>query len=183
MEITWHAYSERSTADGNLLRQPNQPTRMSVVERANAKTDEELYRLCQIADYADIFKIGELLQTRPARNSAGLLSIPCVEVDRPTSVEGGQLLRRIRSKSTIGPIKEINVFNKEGSAGTDVRVPSTSNPEILTWFNACTEEVQNCRQIAAISRVILTGNQSNETSKGSGKPCSTECHIDSQGKP
>ena len=34
-------------AEGNLLLQPNQPTRMSVVERANDKTDEELYRLCQ----------------------------------------------------------------------------------------------------------------------------------------
>ena len=56
-------------------------------------------------------------------------------------------------------------FNEEGSASIVVRVPSTSNPEILTWFNACTEEVQNCRQIAAISSVILTENQSNETSE------------------
>ena len=68
-------------------------------------------------------------------------------------------------EAELGRSKKEIFFNEEGSAGTDVRVPSTSNPEILIWFNACTEEVQNCRQIAAISRVILTGNQSNETSK------------------
>ena len=137
----------------------------------------------KLHDYAEILKIGEFLQPKPARNSAGMLSTPCGDFDRPTSVEGGQLLRRICPRSRSGPINEIIVFNKEGSEGINVKVQSTSNPEILIWFNACTEEVQNCRQIAAISWVVLTENQSNETSKGSGKPCSTECHIDSQGKP
>ena len=61
------------------------------------------------------------------------------------------------------------MLNKEGSAGIDVKVPSTSNLEILTWVNACTEEVQHCRQIAAIKTVILTENQSHETLEGSGK--------------
>ena len=37
---------------------PNQLTRRPVVERANEKDDEELYRLCKIADYAQILKIG-----------------------------------------------------------------------------------------------------------------------------
>ena len=38
--------------------------------------------------HAEILKIGESLQTRLARNGAGLLSIPCGEADKPTSVEG-----------------------------------------------------------------------------------------------
>ena len=61
------------------------------------------------------------------------------------------------------------MFSKEGSAGFGVEVPNTSNPEILICVNACTEEVQNCRQIAAINTVILTEKSSNETSEGSGK--------------
>ena len=39
LENTCHAYSARSTTP--------------VTERANEKTDEELYRLCEIADDAD----------------------------------------------------------------------------------------------------------------------------------
>ena len=50
-----------------------------------------------------------------------------------------------------------------------VKVQSTSNPEIFIWVNTSTEEVQNCRQIAAMNTVILTENQSNETSEGTGK--------------
>ena len=50
VDNTWHAYSARSTAQGNLLLFPNQQTRKMVVERANKTTDEELYRLCKIAD-------------------------------------------------------------------------------------------------------------------------------------
>ena len=129
LEDTWHAYRERSPAKRNLLLLPNQQTRKTVVERADDKTDKELYRLCKIANYAEILKIGEFLQTRPARNSPGLLSIPCGELDRPTSVVGGRLLRRIIPGSRIGPIKQINMFNKERSAGNDVKVPSTSDLE------------------------------------------------------
>ena len=56
----------------------------------------------------------------------------------------------------MGPSKEIHIFNQEGSADIDVNVSSTSNPEVLIWANACTEEVQKCRPIAAICAVILT---------------------------
>ena len=45
-EIIWHAYVERSTAEGHLLLLPNRQRRKTVVERANEKTDEELYRQC-----------------------------------------------------------------------------------------------------------------------------------------
>ena len=96
-ENTWHADSERSTAEGNLRPFPNEQTRKAVVEKANEKTNEELDRLCFLADYAEILQIGKFLQTRPARNSAGMLSIPCGEADKPTNVEGGKLLRRISS--------------------------------------------------------------------------------------
>ena len=53
-----------------------------------------------------------------------------------------------------------------------MKVPSTSTPEILICVNACTEEVQKCRQIAAINTVILTDSQNDETSEGSGEPVS-----------
>ena len=59
--------------------------------------------------------------------------------------------------------KELNMFNKEGSAGIDVKVPSTDNPEKVIWVIACTEEVQCCRQIAAINTVMVMENQNNET--------------------
>ena len=108
---------------------------------------------------------------------------PCGEADRPTSVEGGRILQRTSPRSRIGPIKEIHVFNKEGSSGTDVKVPSISNPEILIWVNVCTEEVHNCRQIAAIKTLILTENQSTETSGGSGKLVAQNVKVDSEGKP
>ena len=96
------------TAEGHLQLFPNHETTRAVVERANESTEEELVRLCKIAHYAEILKIGEFLHTRPSRNSVAMLSIPCGEVDRPASVEGGQLLRRIRPGSRIGPIEEIS---------------------------------------------------------------------------
>ena len=58
LENTWHTDSERSTAEGNLQLFSNQQTRKAVVARANEKTDTELLRLCKIADYAEIVKIG-----------------------------------------------------------------------------------------------------------------------------
>ena len=44
----------------------------------------------------------------------------------------------------------------------EMKVPSTSNPEILITVNACTDEVRNCRQIAATNTVIRMENQINE---------------------
>ena len=73
------------------------------------------------------------------------------------------------------------MFNKEGSAGLDVKVPSTSQPVILVWVNARTEEVQNCRQIAATNTVILRENQSNETSEGSGEPVAQNVTLTAKG--
>ena len=59
---------------------------------------------------------------------------------RRSSQTNQHLFRRISPRSRIGPIKEVNTFNKEGSADIGVKVPSTSNPKILI-----SEEVQNCR--------------------------------------
>ena len=50
LENNGHAQSEVSTAEGNLLLSPNQQTRETFVERANEKTDEELYRPCEKSD-------------------------------------------------------------------------------------------------------------------------------------
>ena len=69
------------------------------------------------------------------------------------------------------------MFNREGSAGNDVQVPRTSDPEILIWVNACSEEAQTCRQIEAINPVTLTENQSNETSEGSGQPVTQDVTL------
>ena len=83
--------------------------------------------------------------------------------------------------SITGAIEEIFMFNKEGSSGIDVKVPSTYDHEILTWVNACTEEVQTCLQIAAINTVILTENHSNETSEGSGEPAAQKVTLKAKG--
>ena len=110
-ENAWHADSERLTAEGNLQLVANHQITKAVVQRANECTENDLVRLCGIVDYAEILRIGEFLQTRPSRNSTGILSIPCGEVDRPTGVEGGQVLRKICPGSKIGPIEEINIFS------------------------------------------------------------------------
>ena len=65
--------------------------------------------------YAEILKIGEFCQTRPSRNSDEMIRIPCGEADRPTSVEGGQLLRRTSPGSKIGLIKE-KIFSTKKEA-------------------------------------------------------------------
>ena len=183
LENTWHAYGARSTAERNFLLSPNQQTRKIVVERANEETDEELYRLCKIADDAEILKIGEFPSNKACTKQRwiGLHSIPCGEADRPTSVEGGGILQGIFSGSRMRPIKEIHIFNKEGSECIDLKVPSTSDPEILIWVDARTEEVQNCRQIAAIKTVILTEHQSNQTSEGSGKLVAQSVKLKAKG--
>ena len=167
-ENIWHAHSERSTAEGNLLLLPNHQTTKAVVERATKRQTKNIFDCVQIAASAETLKISEFLQVRPARDSAGLLSISCGEADRPTCVGGGQVLRRIILGSRLGPVKERNIFKQEGSSGIDVKVPSTNDPEISIWVHACTDEVQNCRQIAAIKTIILTENPSNETSEASG---------------
>ena len=41
---------------------PDQETAKAVAERANETTDKEVVRLCQIADYAEILKIGEFFR-------------------------------------------------------------------------------------------------------------------------
>ena len=74
-----------------------------------------------------------------------------------------------------------NTWFSTGIAGTDVIVPSASIPEI--WVNACTGEVQICRQIAATDTFILTENQSNETSESSGQPAAQDATLIAKGKP
>ena len=73
------------------------------------------------------------------------------------------------------------MFNKEGSSGIDVKVPSTSDPEMLVWVNACTDQVQNCHQIAASNSVILRENQSNETSESSREPVAKDVTLIAKG--
>ena len=81
----------------------------------------------------------------------------------------GSSFKQGMHESRLGPTKEIHIFDKEGSAGIDVKVPSTDNLEMLVWVNACTDDVQNGRQIVATGTVTLIENQSDETSQSSGQ--------------
>ena len=69
----------------------------------------------------------------------------------------------------LGRPMEKLFFSKDGSSGIDVNVQSTSKPEMLVRVNACTDEVQNCRQVAETNTVILIESQNNETSESSGE--------------
>ena len=62
-----------------------------------------------------------------------------------------------------------------------VPVPSTENPEKLVWENACTNEVQNCRQVAATNTVILEENPNCETSETSGHPAARYVTLRAKG--
>ena len=112
------------------------------------------------------------------RNSSWKLWVPC---GRPTSVNGGRVLRRIGPGCRIGQSKKL-FFDMERCLGMDVKVPSTGNPETLVWVNACTDEVQNCRQIAAINTVIPTENKNGETSEDSREPVAQIVTLIAKGK-
>ena len=99
------------------------------------------------------------------------------QTDQPVLKER-RTLQRIIPGSRIGLIKEIKYFSTKKEARVLMsKVPSTNGPERLIWVNACTEEVQNCRQIAAIKTVKQWYvRMLRET-------CSTERRIERQGKP
>ena len=60
-------------------------------------------------------------------------------------------------------------FRPRDVLALDANVPSTENNEMLVWVNVCTNEVQNCRRIAASGAVILIETTDTETSASSGK--------------
>ena len=51
--------------------------------------------------------------------------------------------------------KSLFSTEKDARALIDVKVPSTENHANSACVNACTDEVQNCRQFAATHTVIL----------------------------
>ena len=67
------------------------------------------------------------------------------------------------------------IFNKERSAGIDLKVPRMSVPEILIWVRKRTY-VQKLRQNATVITFILTETSRHETSQR------TRCQIDCQGE-
>ena len=80
----------------------------------------------------------------------------------------------------MGPIEEISLFStKKEALSIDAKLSCTSDRERPVWVNACTDEIQNCRQMAATDTVILIDDQINEASAS----CSKRCHTDSQGRP
>ena len=103
-----------------------------------------------------------------------MLCTPCGEVDRPTSSTGGRLLRSITLGSNIGPIEDFLSFDTEGCFNNDVKVP-------IFRANACTDEVENCRQIAATNTVILQENPNNETPESSGQPAAKGVTLRAKG--
>ena len=64
-ENAWHADRDRSTAQGNTS------------GCFRTKRESKYLFDCETADCAEILVIWEIFQTRPPRNSAGMLSIPC----------------------------------------------------------------------------------------------------------
>ena len=52
----------------------------------------------------------------------------------------------------------------------DREILSNKAPAMLFWVNTCKDEVQNCRQIAAINTVILRDDQINEAPEISWEP-------------
>ena len=99
------------TARDRLQRETSGYFRINKQQRQLAKerTKRQTRNLCdlKIADYAETLKIGEFFQRRLARNSAGMLCIPCGDVDKPTSVEGGTLTSEKKfPEAEMGQTKE-----------------------------------------------------------------------------
>ena len=177
VESAWFADSARE-AEGNVWLIPNKETTEAVVERANVTTDKEIVRLCKIAGYAEILKIGQFFLTSlqetvlecSAHFAEMLTDEPAPQVD--------DYFEESVLEAKLGRSKRIDIFHNEGCWDIDVKVPNTSNSEILVWVSAGTDEIQNCRQIAAINKVILKENQKNETPESSKR-----CHKESEGRP
>ena len=116
-ESDWFADSARA-AEGNVWLILNEETNEAVVEKGNVTREKELLRLCTNTNYAEILRIGQYIQTRPARNSSGTRCTPCGEADRPTRLIGGRVLRRISPGCTI---QKNTFFGMEGCSGIDVK--------------------------------------------------------------
>ena len=79
-------------------------------------------------------------------------------------------------------MKEIHIFNKEGSAGIDVKVPSASYPcDIDLGKCVHRRSPKHGRQIAGGNTVILTENQCSETSEGSGQSVAQSVTLTAMG--
>ena len=62
-----------------------------------------------------------------------------------------------------------------------MKVPSTENPVKLVWVNACTNEVQSCRQLAAINIVVLKENPDTEASARPGQLVAGNVTLEAKG--
>ena len=61
----------------------------SVSEAELGQSEKDVFRLCIIADYAEILKIEGVPSNKACKKQRWiLLSIPCGDAERPTSVEG-----------------------------------------------------------------------------------------------
>ena len=135
-------FATSARAAGNFGLIPKRETTEAVDERANVKRDKELVRLCKIADYADTMKIGQYLQTRPARKQLGnALHTLWRSWQTNKFLRWAFTLKNHSRNAELGRPKKY-VFDTEGCSGIDVKVPSAKNPEMLVWVNACTDEVK-----------------------------------------
>ena len=154
------------TAQGNLRQILDKASPEAIVENANVVRDKELVRLCNVANYAETLILGAERSDKNGKFCAPL----CGEVDRRTNSGGRCILRRIRRWKQNWASQRNMFFDTERCSGFDVIVPSTENPpEKFVWVSACTNEVQNCRQIAAINTIILRENPDNEAPASSGQ--------------
>ena len=79
------AYASAADGDGSTGRV------RSILPQHLQKHDvegEEIVRLCNIAKYGEPLALGQYLQSRPARKSAGYSCHLCPEVHRPTNFDG-----------------------------------------------------------------------------------------------
>ena len=96
--------------------------------------------------------------------------------------------RRLASKDTIlehdwsSQGDEFFFFDTEGCSDIDVKVPRTDILRSWVCVNSCTNQVQNCRQIIAVTqRKFLNGHPQDETSASPGHLVARIVKLTAQG--
>ena len=148
------------------------------MKRANVKRDKELVRLCKLADYADTLKIGQYLQTRPARKQLGNAL--------HTLRRSWQTNRFHRWAFTLK-----NHSRNENWADRRNMSSTQKDARELTWKCQARRTLRCwCGSARAQTKSklsthcgILKDIPNNETSESTGQPDVLRCHIECKGRP
>ena len=118
----------------------------ALVEQASAARQKQLARLCNVARYAEPWRVGHHLRSKPAKGRSLRSVTLCGEFQKPQDEEGGQVRQaKIKPNTVSGLVEELHIFHLGIDSGIDVRVPGTVHPAQKVWVNACANEAQNCR--------------------------------------